>query len=265
MKKALRALAFVMMAVLLTGCAAQKQNFPNADTAPASAQQKNPMDLSTAVPRTELDLPEGYDPASEEDYEEDVYNEYAVYDDLGRNVYAGATPIPIDPIDMPTATPKPTLKFEYGTVNADKLRLSFEVPQGWGIDDSVSDSVTLINPVELDGYNAQITIRVYTVASTFKINDLKTELRNTLKELGQYNFAKWKTTELANRTILKKDGFYADYEGTYIDGISIYGRVMMALLDNNQVIMLHLSCPDGYFNSSYKAVINHVRDSLQQI
>ncbi|MBR3107961.1 MAG: hypothetical protein IKH30_12425 [Clostridia bacterium] len=265
MKKAMRVLALVMLAVLLTGCAAQEQTFPDADTAQASAQQKNPMDLSTAVPRTELDLPEGYDPASEENDADDLFNDNAVYDDYGRNVYAGATPIPIDPIDMPTATPKPTLKFEYGTVSAEKIRLMFDVPQGWGIDDSASDAITVINPTELDGVNAQITVRVYTVASTFKTNDLKAELRTTLKELGQYNFAKWKTTELAERTILKKDGFYADYEGTYLNGISIYGRVMMALLDNNQVIMLHLFCPDGYFNSSYKTVINHVRDSLKQI
>ena len=265
MKKSLRVLALLMLAVLLTGCAAQEQNFPDADTAQASAQQRDPMDLTTPVPRQELDLPEGYDPASEESGEDEVYNDNAVYDDYGRNVYAGATPIPIDPIDMPTPTPKPTLKFEFGTVTSDKLHLMFDAPQGWGIDDSVSDAVTLINPNELDGYSAQMTIRVYSVASTFKINDLKAELRNTLKDLGQYNFTKWKTTELANRTILKKDGFYADYEGTYTSDVSIYGRVMMALLDNNQVIMLHLSCPNGYFNSSYKTVINHVRDSLKQI
>lgn len=265
MKKSLRILALLMLAVLLTGCAAQEQKFPDADAAQASAQQKDPMDLSTAVPRTELDLPEGYDPASEENGEEESFNASAVYDDYGRNVYAGATPIPLDPIDMPTATPKPTLKFEYGTVTADNIRLMFDAPQGWGVDMSASDAVTLINPNELDGYNAQIVVRVYNVASSFKSGDLKTELRNTLKELGQYNFAKWKTTELASRTILKQEGFYADYEGTYTNGIAIYGRVMMALLDNHQVIMLHLSCPDGYFNSSYKAVINHLRDSLKQI
>ncbi len=265
MKKSFRILALIMLAVLLTGCAAQNQSFPDAETAPASAQQKDPMDLSTPVPRQELDLPEGYDPASEESGEDDVFNDSAVYDDYGRNVYAGATPIPLDPLDMPTATPKPTLTFEYGTVSSEKLRLTFDAPQGWGIDDSVADAVTLINPTELDGYNAQITVRVYSVSSSFKTNDLKGVLRTTIKELGQYNFTNWKTTELANRTILKKDGFYADYEGTYTNEVSIYGRVMMALLDNNQVIMLHISCPNGYFNSSYKTVINHVRDSLKQI
>ena len=230
----------------------------------ASGLQADPMAVPTDAPSASFDLPEGYDPASEED-SGDYFTYSAAYNDYGQAVYAGATPIPLDPIDMPTPTPKPTLTFSYGLVTADKLRLSFEAPVGWGIDFSADDAVMLMNPNALDGYNAAITVRVYSVASTFKLNDLRTELRNTLKELGQYNFSKWSTTELASRTLLKKDGFYADYEGQYYDGTAIYGRVMMALLDGHQVIMVHLSCPDGYFNSSYKAVINHVRDTLKQI
>ncbi len=232
--------------------------------ADGSNLQADPMALPTDAPSSSFSLPEGYDPASEED-NSSYYVYGALYDDYGRNQYAGATPIPLDPIDMPTPTPKPALTFSYGLVTADKLRLSFEAPVGWGIDTSANDAVTLINQNALDGYNAYITVRVYSVASSFKLSDLRDELRNTLKELGQYNFAKWSTKEIASRQLLKKDGYYNDYEGTYYDGTAIYGRVMMALLDNHQVIMLHLSCPDGYFNSSYKAVINHVRDTLKQI
>ncbi len=224
--------------------------------------QADPMALPTDAPSS-LALPEGYDPASEED--DDDYGVYSsAYNDYGRTLYAGATPIPLDPIDMPTPTPKPTLTFSYGVVTSDKLRLSFEGPVGWGIDTSADDAITLINQNALDGYNAYITIRVYGVSSTFKLADLRDELKNYLKELGQYNFDKWSTKEIASRQLLKKDGYYNDYEGRYYDGIAVYGRVMMALLDNHQVIMLHLSCPDGYFNSSYKAVINHVRDTLKQ-
>ena len=230
----------------------------------ALATQADPMALPTDAPSASFSLPEGYDPASEED--SGTYNVYsAAYNDYGRSLYAGATPIPLDPIDMPTPTPKPTLTFSYGAVTADKLRLSFEAPVGWGIDTSADDAITLINQTALDGYNAYITIRVYSVASTFKLTDLRTELRNTLKDLGQYNYSKWSTTDIASRTLLKKDGYYADYEGKYYDGTAVYGRVMLALLDSHQVIMVHLSCPDGYFNSSYKAVIHHVRDTLKQI
>ena len=232
--------------------------------ADGSNLQADPMALPTDAPADSFALPEGYDPAAEEDG--GSYSVYgAAYDDYGRTLYAGATPIPLDPIDMPTPTPKPTRTFSYGEVTAEKLRLKFEAPVGWGIDTSSDDAVTLVNQTALDGYNAYITIRVYPVASSFKLADLRDELKNYLKELGQYNFAKWSTKEIASRQLLKKDGYYNDYEGQYYDGTAIYGRVMMALLDSHQVIMVHLSCPDGYFNSSYKAVINHVRDTLKQI
>ena len=263
MKKSLLMVALALTVALLTGCAANNQTFPDANTAPANAQ-RDPLAVPTDAPSLSFDLPEGYDPASEEGGGEN-YSDGLIYNDLGRALYAGATPIPLDPIDMPTPTPKPTLTFSYGAVTADKLRLSFEAPVGWGIDTSADDAITLINQTALDGYNAYITIRLYSVASTFKLADLRTELRNTLKDLGQYNYSKWSTTDTASRTLLKKDGYYADYKGQYYDGTAVHGRVMMALLDSHQVIMVHISCPDGYFDSSYKAVINHVRDTLKQI
>ena len=62
-----------------------------------------------------MGLPSGYNPASEED------NGYTAasgaYNANGERVYAGATPIPIDPIDMPTPTPRPELTFTYGEYN----------------------------------------------------------------------------------------------------------------------------------------------------
>ena len=262
MKKWFVILILALLSVSVAGCAAS-----GAEGAPSgvdSNYQRDPMSVSTGAPSGSFSLPEGYDPASEEDGGS-AYQFNAPYNEYGRVAYAGATPIPLDPIDMPTATPKPPMTFSYGIVSADKIRLTFEAPAGWGIDDvSAQDAVTLMDPNAVDGVNSTITVRVYPVASTFKLTDLRSELRATLKELGQYNFSKWSTTDMAARTLLKKDGFYADYEGVYYDGTAIYGRVMLALLDGNQVIMVHLSCPDGYFNNSYKAVINHVRETLKQ-
>ena len=254
---AMKKLCLFMALVLLLGSAGA-----TAALAGGSNLQADPMDVSKTAPS--FSLPEGYDPASEEDHG-DSYVYASSYSSYDTSMYAGATPIPLDPIDMPTPTPKPTLTFSYGLVTSDALHLSFEAPVGWGIDTSASDSVKLVNQATLDGYNATITVRLYAVATTFKLADLRTELRNVLKELGQYNFSKWSTTDTASRTLLKKDGYYADYKGQYYDGTAIHGRVMMALLDNHQVIMVHLSCPDGYFDSSYKAVINHVRETLKQI
>ena len=251
MKKWFLILICALMLIMAAGWAA------------AENPQRDPMSIPEDTSNQDFSLPEGYDPASEEDHGGSAYTVGAAYDDFGLQIYAGATPIPLDPIDMPTPTPKPTLTFEYGAVTSDKLKLYFEAPAGWSVDASAEDAITLTDPNTIDGYQASFTIRMYSVANTFKLNDLHTELRTLLQQLGQYNFSKWSTTEQAPRTLLKKDGYYADYEGTYYDGTAIYGRVMMALLDNNRVIMLHLSCTDGYFNSSYKAVINRVRDSLK--
>ena len=247
MKKSIVILVLVLLTVQLTGWAFAEQTDPM--SVPSSSSGSN--------------LPTGYDPASEED--RGSYTGSGTYNDYGRSVYAGATPIPLDPIDMPTATPKPVLPpFTYGAVTADKIRLNFEAPVGRYIDTSADDAITLTDPNAVDGFNASLTLRLYPVANTYKLADVRTDLKNTLKELGQYNFSSWSTTEMASRTLLKKDGYYADYHGTYYNGIAIYGRVMMALLDNHQIVMMHLVCSDGYFNSSYKAVVNHVRDTLSQ-
>ena len=85
-----------------------------------------------------------------------------------------------------------------------------------------------------------------------------------LAEIGQYNYTEWTTTDLAERTLLKKDGYYANYRGQYYDGTIVRGRVMVALLDNNQIITVHMAAP-GWFNESYMNVVSHFRDTLQQI
>ena len=58
----------------------------------ALATQTDPMALPTDAPSDAYALPEGYDPASEEDG--GSYHVYsAAYDDYGRTLYAGATPL----------------------------------------------------------------------------------------------------------------------------------------------------------------------------
>ena len=261
MKKAIAVCALLLAAVLLAGCApVEGEPYPETTV---SQTQRDPMSVEdTGTPEEGDALPgEDYDPTLEEDNGSFVSG--AVYDDYGRTVYAGATPIPLDPIDMPTATPKPTLAFTYGQVNAESLRLTFEAPAGWIVDTSAANQIVLTDPNAYDGVNATLTVKMSAVPGSYKLSDVRTEVRNALKEIGQYNYSKWSTTELASRTLLKKDGYYADYNGVYYDGTAVHGRVMVALLDNNQIITVHMACPDGYFNSSYKTVLNHFRETLK--
>lgn len=262
MKKALLLFALIATVLLLAGCAAQ-ESYPEA--APAS-QQADPMTVKTAETAPERpvsELPEGYDPASEEDDGSD-YVPGAAYDNLGKQIYAGASPIPLNPIDMPTSTPLPPLSFTYGDATADNLKLSFQAPVGWQMDTSAPDTLVLRDPNTYDNTNATMTVKITSVPSTYKLADTKTELKNMLKEIGQYNWAKFETNEPAARTLLKKDGFYNNYRGEAYDGTIVRGRVMVALLDGNRIITLHMSCPAGY-NETYMGVVAHFRDTVKQI
>ena len=259
MKKAMLLLSLLLAAMLLAGCAAQEANFPNA----SANMQKDPLTVvSTDVPATAKTEEMDYDPMAEEDV--NTYVAGALYDEYGNTLYAGATPIPLDPIDMPTATPRPSLTFSYGLATVDNLKISFEAPVGWVVDTSAADTVVLTDPQTYDNFNATMTVKISPVASGFKLSDVKAEVKAVLAEIGQYNYTEWTTTDLAERTLLKKDGYYANYRGQYYDGTIVRGRVMVALLDNNQIITVHMAAP-GWFNESYMNVVSHFRDTLQQI
>lgn len=247
MKKMCAMLALMLALALLMGMAAFGENM-----------QRDPMSVPPAA--SGAGLPEGYDPAAEEDG--GYYAANAAYDSLGNQIYAGATPIPLDPIDMPTPTPRPSLSFTFGPATAENIHLSFEAPVGWGLDTSAADAITLIDPNTYDNINATMTVRIATVSNSYKLADAKAEVRNMLKEIGQYNFTDWNATDLAERTLLKKDGYYANYRGEYYDGTVVRGRVMVALLDNNRIITLHMSCP-GWYNESYMNVVSHFRDTAK--
>lgn len=91
-----------------------------AGTADASAPQSifdtNPYDVALENSFTEQDA------LNEENYidpELDDGSDLYVPEPTGTVYpYAGSTPIPLDPIDMPTPTPRPSLSFTYGDYSA---------------------------------------------------------------------------------------------------------------------------------------------------
>ena len=127
-----------------------------------------------------------------------------------------------------------------------------------------TDSVVLTDPETRDGVNAQLTVSILSVSSDYKLADVKTQVTDMLKEIGQYNYSQWTTTNLAERTLLKQDGYYANYRGVRTDGTIIRGRVMVALLEGNKIITVHMMVP-GWFNESYMKVVDHFRDTLKTI
>ena len=268
MKKAILLGSLLLVALLLMGCAAKDSaQYPEADT----VMQRDPMSLTASQGSAAPEEPDesaidwdgaDYDPSAEEDAGDASFVPTAVYDDMGNALYAGATPIPLDPIDMPTATPRPALTFTYGPVELNSLKLSFEAPAGWTVDASASDTVVITDPNTYDGFNAAMTISISPVSNTYKLNDVKNTVRDKLKEIGQFNYSEWHTTDVSARTLLKKDGFYANYRGVLYNGTVVRGRVMVALLDGNRIITVHMACP-GWYNESYMNVVAKFRDTVK--
>ena len=255
MKKKFVLLALLMLlAISLCACteSTAQQNAGN-----NVVGQTSPMDMPVD------DWYNDYDPASEED--SGLYFVDAKYDAYGNAVYAGATPIPIDPVDMPTPTPRPELTFTYGEYTAAKLGLKFNSAIGYAINDSASDRYVLTEPAFAvkDNYAATITLQITPITSNYDLADVKTELANYLKN-EKTKYIGWETYTAASKTLMGKSGYYNNYRAEMYDGTVVRGRVHMAIISDNELLTLHVSCP-GWFNTSYMKVYDQIRDTLQKI
>lgn len=259
MKKKVLLLAIgLVSAVVLSGCTAAKPTIPPVPTQANALETQAP---TLVPPPTVPDLPEGYDPASEED------NGFYIggnFDEYGRLLQVGATPIALDPVDMPTPTPRPSLVFNYTTVTASTLGVTFDVPADWIVDESVPGTVVITDPVMRDGYQGSITIIISSKPNTFKTADIKDELNTFIAGLHRTNFNEWKTEKPSDRKLMGKAGYYTTYRGVRYDDVIIRGRVHMSLLDGGRLLTVHLSAP-GWYNESYTNVYYKVRDTIKAI
>ena len=101
------------------------------------------------------------------------------------------------------------------------------------------------------------------VSVWFEVSSVKSEERKGATAADGIFAASLNTCTGGVIVNVKKDGYYANYRGVYYDGTIVRGRVMVALLDNRQIITLHMTCP-GWFNESYMNVVAHFRDTVKQ-
>lgn len=259
-KRILLITILVAALVLLSGCG-EKQ--PTVTAAPTALPTQQPAMQATNMPLPEYDtsLPDDYDPAQEEDPASLLVNEQAAQ----MVVHAGATPIPIDPVDMPSPTPRQPLAFTYSKYTANKLGISFESVAGYEVDESQPDSYILREPAAMvkDNYPVEISFQITPTASNYKIDNLRSELNAKLKELGAVNYKEWSVTTLSKRTLLGKEGYYGNYRGVLYDGTIVRGRVHMAMLDG-KLLTFHISNP-GWYNTDYMNVYTHIRDTIKSL
>ncbi len=213
-----------------------------------------------------------YDPSSEEDsgVGEDGVVEIPLTDTdeetpvpTIRSEYAGATPVVIDPIDKPTATPLPALSFEYTTYDATKLHLSFDGPVGWTVDDTSSDTFIITNTSSNADYQASMTIHIASVTSDYSSSQLTSEVKNMLSNVkSSMDFSSFSPSNTASRTLLDKAGVYANYTGTLSDGTKVAGRVHATCL-NKVLYTVHITYPRGYRDTYVDNVYSKMRSTIK--
>lgn len=262
MKKLLIVTMLALILLIVAGCQPQSQTPNTSLTSPKIQLQGSPLELPAVVPT--LALPEGYNPSSEEDYDIQLGDINGTADDSME--FAGATPIPLDPVDMPTSTPRKEIAFTYANYTATKLGLSFECVAGYTVDDSQPDTYVLTEPLDQmkDNYTVQFSLAISPVGASYTKASIKNDVRNYATDLGKVNFKEWRLFDTAERTLLGKPGYYVNYRGVMHDGTIIRGRVHMALLDNNRLLTLNFSCP-GEYNSDYTGVYTHMRNTLKAL
>ncbi|MGI6690172.1 MAG: hypothetical protein ACOX63_04905 [Christensenellales bacterium] len=261
MKKTRVLCLMAIMLLLLGACSGQTAQTPTEEP----KTQENPLTVPTETPPVFGDnLPEGYDPSKEEDQDRE-YVDSALAEQAAMQ-YAGATPILINPIDMPTATPRPPLAFSFAPYTASGIGLTFESVAGYHVDESDPNVYILTEPAEQmkDNYSVQITLSISPVTSSYKSIDAKRDLQAKLAEMGKVNYKSWEPTYTAERTLLNKKGHYANYRGVLLDDTIVRGRVHMALLDNNRLFTIHISYP-GWYSEDYIKVFTHIRNTLKAI
>ena len=181
-----------------------------------------------------------------------------------NNSYAGATPVVIDPIDKPTPTPVPTMKFTYSKYEAEALHLSFEAPVGWTVDNSAADTYIMTDEADQLDVQPKVMVRVVPVNKNYNKNELTKEVKAALDTIrGEGDFSSFDPSSTATRTFIDGNGVYMAYKGTLSDGRGVAGRVIVNTVDK-VLYILHVSYPRSMADNFAEGVYNKVRSTMKK-
>jgi len=208
--------------------------------------------------------------ASEEDYIDPEYGQESLYEASLKAEgtvypYAGSTPIPLNPIDMPTPTPRPDLSFTYADYTASTVGVTFKAPVSWQVDQSYSGMFILSEPVNQIKDNQQciITVSAEPVNATYKKSDLESHVKQRLNTIGGLDFDEWKPSLTATRYMMGSEGVYANYSGTLTDGTEVGGRIHYVSI-GKVLYGLEIQFPLG-FKNDFIDVFGEIRSSMKQM
>ncbi|MDD3213981.1 MAG: hypothetical protein PHY64_09910, partial [Eubacteriales bacterium] len=292
-RKWLAALCLLMVAALLTGCTGQQQNnqvfdevtqylgpTPTATPVAVNTEPTGVSDGSTTggdsvfssnpyMAGSSSDFTET-DALGEEDTQDTgVYDDGTVaYGQADAEAtlypYAGSSPIPLDPVDAPTPTPRPQLSFTYVTYDVPQLGLTVDGPAGWVPDDSVNEMYTLTEPEAQikEGQLGVLTLCAVPVSNNYTESALVTEVKQRLDTISSSNFIEWKPSYTATRYLMGSKGVYANYSGTLADGTQVGGRIH-AVTINKVLYCLQITYPLGY-KDDYLNIFAKARETIKR-
>ncbi len=279
MRKTIRIAAMLSAcALLLAGCSSEPQTEYSINVR-TSGQQTDASGLTDGAT-----VSDDYNPESEEDDYVPESGEEAAEDNVVElpslvtqaptdtpipvisGQYAGATPIVINPIDKPTATPVPELVFSYSTYTVDSLSLTFEAPMGWTADTTQLNTYILRNPDTRADYAATLTITANGTNVEYTTDMLAAEVTAMLNSVKEAGFSKYSPSNTATRKglFMGATGVYANYSGTLTDGTEIAGR-LAAFYKNAVLYTVHLTYPKAYTDTYKDKVYDHLRDTLKLV
>lgn len=205
------------------------------------------------------------DALGEENYVDPDESSYVAYaPDTTVYPYAGSTPIPLDPVDMPTPTPKPKLTYTYGAYTASTVGVTFEGPVNWSVDESQPSMLILSEPVTQikDGQQCIITLSAEPVSGNYSQNDLKSHVTQRLDTLYSSDYTSWKPSYTATRHMMGSLGVYANYSATTNAGVELGGRIQYVCIDN-VLYGLEIVFPLG-FKDDFIDVFGHIRTTMSK-
>ena len=280
------ALCLMMAILLLTSCSdsgssnqpvfpeiTQNLGLPQVTDAPTPEPTAVPVQAEEGSVFTDnpFDVPAEFsetDPIAEEtapepvNLSDSISGNYTVVEETEYN-YAGSTPIPLDPVDMPTPTPRPPVNFTYVAYNAGSLGLTFEAPSGWIADDSLTEVYSVIEPAEqmVGGQQCVVTIVAVPVNTNYDQRDLEKEVKARLNDISATNFAVWEPSLTATRHLMGGKGVYANYSGELVNGIKLGGRIHYVCI-NNMLYGVEIMYPREY-REDYMNIFDKIRETLK--
>lgn len=270
-KRMLLALLLALCVAVLCACQDGGTKYTVVDKKdPAQAQATQNLNMGstqTAEPTTDFD-DGSYDPTAEEglgenmpDFEVETAAPVTPVPTV-RSEYAGATPVVIDPIDKPTATPVPPISFTYQAYDATKLHLTFEGPVGWSVDDTAADTYVLTNPDPSMDYAAKLTLTATSVSSAMNKSSLEDHIESMLDAIGDdSNIKSYSPSRTAERSLMDATGIYANYTATLDDGTEIAGRVHATCI-NKVLYTVHVTYPRAYRDTYVDTVYGTLRKTM---